>query len=108
MIDLQWHRGFALKQAMDDEDILAELLALFRKSATGDLEKIQIAADSDDAEAAGYAAHSIKGAAASLGISRLQELACEMEKAGRDRNIELIRQKIPILQAMINKLAALK
>ena len=89
MVDLQWDRAFALEQAADDEEVLAELLDLFHTSSASDLEKINNAMDSNDPEELMKAAHSMKGAAASLGVEAVRELAYEIETAGRDGNIEV-------------------
>lgn len=108
MSDLQWSREFALEQAGDDEEILAELIDLFRESVASDLAKIKAAVNSGDPDGAGFAAHSIKGAAASLGVEGIRQLAHEMEKAGRDGDVGLIQQKLPHLETMIGLLSELK
>ena len=89
MVDLQWDRAFALEQAADDEEVLAELLDLFNTSSSSDMEKIYLALDEADPEALMKAAHSMKGAAASLGIGGVRALAYEIETAGREGSLEV-------------------
>jgi HPt (histidine-containing phosphotransfer) domain-containing protein len=89
MVDLQWDRAFALEQSADDEEVLAELLDLFNTSSSSDLDKIHLALDEADPEALMKAAHSMKGAAASLGIDGVRELAYELETAGREGSLEV-------------------
>lgn len=108
MVDLQWSREFALEQSGEDEDILAELLDLFRESAASDVEKIKEGLSAGDSEAAGDAAHSIKGAAASLGVEGIRLVSYEMEKAGRDGDVETVKQKLPELEALVAQLSDLK
>lgn len=108
MVDLQWSREFALEQSGDDEEILAELLDLFRESAASDVEKIKEGLSSGNPVAAGDAAHSIKGAAASLGVEGIRQISYEMEKAGRAGDVEIVKQKLPELEAFVAQLSDLK
>ncbi len=83
MSDLQWNKKFALEQAGDDQDLLTELLDLLRSSARGDLQKIKASLKVGDGDGVADAAHSIKGASASLGFEGLRAVAYEFEKRGR-------------------------
>jgi len=105
MATLQWDRAFALEQAGDDEEMLAELLDLLRSSSADDLARIKAAMAAGDASGMGDGAHSIKGAAASLGIEQLAILAETMEKAGRSGDIEGASMLVPPLETMIDELA---
>ena len=83
MNELLWNREFALEQTGGDEELLDELLALFRDSSAQDYEQLCRAAEANDADGVVAAAHSIKGAAASLGIEAVRQLALEMESRAR-------------------------
>ncbi|MFZ5776109.1 MAG: Hpt domain-containing protein [Thermodesulfobacteriota bacterium] len=83
MTELEWDRVFALEQAGEDEEILAELLTLFRESSLADLNKIKEGIAREDPRGMADAAHSIKGAAASLGIEAIRKVAAEIEQTGR-------------------------
>lgn len=107
MADLQWDRAFALEQAGDDEELLAELLDLLRSSGQDDLERIKAAMTGGDPMAMGDAAHSIKGAAASLGVETLRSLAHDLEKAGRNGDLVGAARLLPDLEAMLDRLAAI-
>lgn len=87
MDNLDWDREFALEQAGDDEEMLAELLLLFRDSSTNDLARMREALAKNDGPALADAAHSIKGASASLGVEGIRKLAAEIEKAGRQGDL---------------------
>ena len=104
MTDLEWNREFALEQAGDDEEILAELLDLFRETSATDLSKIKDGVNSGNPEAAGDAAHSIKGAAASLGFEAIRQLAYDIETAGRNSDLNAIAEKIAELEMLIAQL----
>ena len=107
-MSLQWDRNFALEQAGDDDELLAELLDLLRMSSAGDLEKIKEAAAAGDAEAMGDAAHSIKGAAASMGVVVLRDVAYEIEKKGRDGDLAGAAGYVTELQELVAALDSLK
>ena len=83
MDDLLWDRSFALEQTGEDLELLEELLDLLRSSSMSDLKKIKAGLAADDGEALADAAHSIKGAAASLGVEGLRAVSHDIEKKGR-------------------------
>ena len=83
MANLQWNKAFALEQSGDDIELLRELLDLLKSTSISDLEKIKTGLGQDDGEAVADAAHSIKGAAASLGAEGLRAAAYDIEKKGR-------------------------
>ena len=83
MADLDWDRNFALEQAGDDEEMLAELLVLFHESSASDLARINDGLAAADPVAVADAAHSIKGASASLGVEGVRKVAAELEKKSR-------------------------
>ncbi len=88
MPGINWDRAFALEQAADDEDLLAELVDLFHTSSADDFVQINNSLSELDPEGAGDAAHSIKGAAASLGIEGIRQVAAAIERAGRAGDID--------------------
>jgi HPt (histidine-containing phosphotransfer) domain-containing protein len=58
---------------VDDDELLQELLTIFKDSSAGDMESLKQAVANDDATAARSFSHSIKGAAASaLALSRFE------------------------------------
>ncbi len=87
MTELLWNREFALEQTAGDEELLEELLTLFRDSSAEDYASLCAAADAGDADGVVAAAHSIKGAAASLGIEGVRQLALEMESKAREGDV---------------------
>ncbi len=104
MADLQWNRSFALEQAGDEEEVLTELLDLFRQSCAADLGKIKQGLQERKSQEIADAAHSIKGAAASLGIEGIRQIAYAMEKAGREERLEKVNRDLSDLESMISAL----
>lgn len=107
MSDLLWNKDFALEQTAGDEELLEELLILFKDSSASDLDLLQKAIDSDDAAGIVSAAHSLKGASASLGVEGIRALATEMESAAREGQTSVAREKISQMSSLIDLLAAL-
>jgi len=101
MADALWDRDFALEQAADDEELLAELIDLFHDSSASDLAAIKEGALSADTAAIGDAAHSIKGASASLGIEGIRSVAADIEKAGRAGDLEKAKSYLPMLEELL-------
>lgn len=103
MADLEWDRNFALEQSGDDEEMLAELLVLFHDSSASDLARINEGLTAEDAVAVADAAHSIKGASASLGVEGVRKVSAELEKKGRAGDLsqgrELAAQLATLLKA---------
>lgn len=107
MSDLQWDRNFALEQTAGDEELLEELLDLFRDASKGDLEQLKTAVEAGDASSIVTAAHSLKGASASLGIEGIRELAAAMESAARDGSVDVAKDNLGSMTAMLDQLNSL-
>lgn len=106
MSDLLWNKAFAQEQSGDDPELLAELLTLLDDTSQEDLAKIKAGLAANDGDALADAAHSIKGAAASLGVEGLQKIAYDFEKKGRAGQLADI--DIAQLEDLVGQLATLK
>lgn len=104
MADLQWNKAFALEQTAGDEELLEELLTLFQDSSTSDLELLRQAVAVGDAAGIVRAAHSLKGAAASLGIEGVRQVAAEMEADARQNSITIAQEKLSIMADLLGQL----
>lgn len=107
MNKLKWNKGFALEQAADDAELLQELLEIFKDSFSEDFRRIEEGFDNSLPFQVNAAAHSIKGAAASLGIQGIKEVATAIEEDSRAGNLEVTRKELPLLKALLNELLAL-
>jgi histidine phosphotransfer protein HptB len=104
MAGLRWNKEFALEQAADDTELLQELIDVFKESCTNDYNLIRVGVENGDAGQIADAAHSIKGAAASLGFDGLRGLALEIEKDGRAGRTEVARQRLNELEELLLEL----
>lgn len=107
MVTLKWDKNFALDQTADDEELLKELLEIFKDSFQSDLQIITQGLAENSASKISAAAHSIKGAAASLGFLGINEIAMQVEKDSRDGGLAVAREKIEDLQNLLTKIQAL-
>jgi HPt (histidine-containing phosphotransfer) domain-containing protein len=103
---LKWDKEFALEQAADDAELLEELLEIFKESLQSDLQLIEQGLAEESAVKIMGAAHSIKGAAASLGILGIQEIATEVEEDSRAGGVDVGREKLEVLQSLLAELQA--
>lgn len=104
---LKWNKAFALEQAADDAELLQELLDIFKSSFASDLQLIKDGvAGSDSSQVAG-AAHSIKGAASSLGIDGIAELVKQIEEEAKGGGIATAKENLDQLDEMLAEINTL-
>jgi len=106
MGDLQWDKGFAEEQSGGDLELMEELLTLLDESTQSDFMKIKDGLAAGDSKAVADAAHSIKGAAASLGVEGLRDVAYDLEKMGRQDMLADI--DLAALEDLVGQLGTLK
>jgi histidine phosphotransfer protein HptB len=106
-MDLRWNREFAMGQVDNDEELLTELLAIFKGSAASDLAALAHAVALDDPVKARGPAHSIKGAAASLGLEAIRDMAAAMEKDCREGSITVTMENLTQLESLLKMAAEL-
>ncbi len=107
MNGLKWDKAFALEQAADDMELLQELLEIFKTSLQSDLQLIeQGLAEGSPAKISG-AAHSIKGAAASLGILGIHEIATQIEVDSQAGGLDIAREKFELMRSLLAELQTL-
>ena len=101
MPSLNWNQEYALEQTAGDKELLQELLSLFKTSFAADLKKIERAIKDNNPHDLATAAHSIKGAAASLGIEGVRSLALELEKKGLNGSLDALNGEITGLKELL-------
>lgn len=105
---LDWDRQFALEQAAEDTELLQELIDIFKDSFNSDMGLLKEGLREEGGAAKiCRAAHSIKGAAASLGIKGIHRLAMSIEEESRNGGVSLARENLTLLEAMGEELAKL-
>jgi HPt (histidine-containing phosphotransfer) domain-containing protein len=77
-----------VKRVMGDRDFMRELLADYLQQLPGQIEAIREAVKAEDAEAVTQKAHTLKGASANMGASRIAEIAFGLEQIGRDDRLQ--------------------
>jgi len=82
------------------------LAELFVDTALSDLDKTAAAMETQDAETAARAIHSIKGAAGNLGFMNLYETAKRIEGNARSGQFDAIREPLERLREQIREIAA--
>jgi signal transduction histidine kinase/DNA-binding response OmpR family regulator len=80
--DAQFDSDDLLDRLMGDEDLAKRLAGAFVSSMPGQLAALAQAIGNSDADATRFVAHTIKGVAANLGCSELQDLASAVERMG--------------------------
>ncbi|MCP3887344.1 MAG: Hpt domain-containing protein [Desulfobulbaceae bacterium] len=104
---LKWDKDFAMEQAADDTELLAELITIFKDSLKSDIAIVEVGLSESSAEKICSAAHSIKGAAASLGIQGINEVATAIEEDSRAGGITIAQEKVTDLHQMLAELLLL-
>lgn len=104
MAGLRWNKDFALEQAADDTELLRELIEIFKESCTNDFNLIRAGVENCNAAQISSAAHSIKGAAASLGLEGIKDVALEMEKDSREGGIDVAKNCLADLENLLAEL----
>lgn len=107
MTELDWNKGFALEQAADDAELLAELLEIFKDSSKNDLALIKQGIKEENSEQVGGAAHSIKGAAASLGINGITNVTKIIEEDCRAGQLNVAKEMLVDLENLLEQLGKL-
>lgn len=107
MAQLNWDTKFAMEQAADDVDLFAELLEILKQACDADIRAIKAGLRVSSAKQVYRAAHSMKGAAASLGVAEIHELALAMELDARDGSLVMAEALYDRLEALIEELQKL-
>lgn len=104
---LKWNKAFALEQAADDAELLQELLDIFKSSFASDLQQMKNGLAGNDASQVAGAAHSIKGAASSLGIEGIAELVKKIEEEAKGGGVATAKENLEQLDEMLAEINAL-
>jgi HPt (histidine-containing phosphotransfer) domain-containing protein len=97
-------RELALDRLGGDEELLDEIMALFRRECPGLLGKLQDAVEHQDARAVMEAAHSMKGSLATLGAEEGAMLALDLEIMGRNSRLDGSTEALLRLERMLREL----
>lgn len=104
---LNWNRDFALEQAADDQELLQELIDIFKTSFADDLGELRVGLDTGNSGQVAGAAHSIKGASSSLGMEGIARLAKQIEDDSKNGDITSAKKLLSQLELMLEEVRAL-
>jgi len=97
-------RAGMLNRLMDDEELMDLVIQEFLKDMPHQIEELRGLIDRKDWHAAGRKAHLIKGAAANVGGEALRAVALDMEKAGKNKDLDHLAARIDELQLQFARL----
>ena len=83
------------------------LLEMFVKTSRGDLERIELALETGPPETGTASAHSLKGAALGLGLTRISQSAYNLEQHLEAGQREEARRELQAIGTALDKLSAL-
>jgi HPt (histidine-containing phosphotransfer) domain-containing protein len=90
-----------------DRSMIVELFDVFLTTSEADLAQLRSAVVDENPDRVVEAAHSIKGAAMSLGLIHLSRLALEIEYVARSGTIQGIAEQLPELAIRLQEIARL-
>ncbi len=90
-------RAGLLDRAMDDEDLVQELITIFLKDTPKQIEELVSAIENDETQKAARIAHRIRGAAANMSAESLRELANRIETLSNAGDLPALMTIIPLL-----------
>jgi two-component system, sensor histidine kinase and response regulator len=89
------------RQTGGDADLRAQIIQMFLEDCPMRAQEIRAAVDGNDAPALVSAAHALKGSAAYLCASIVRARAADLERAGRERNLDAARALLADLDAAV-------
>ena len=87
-------REGGLRRVGGDHEIYDELMELFMENSTSQIEQLKEAVKNKEADSIEKVAHSIKGAAANLGVLLVQQSAFELEQIGSGSKLDMADQSL--------------
>jgi two-component system sensor histidine kinase/response regulator len=97
-------RSLALARVDGDESLLADLAKLFCEESPAMMAAIEEAVSAKDSERLQRAAHSLKGAAATLSAQKAFEAALSLERLGRSGDLSQVEKAYALLEMQVQRL----
>ncbi len=101
---LNWDKEFALEQTAHDAELLEELIDIFKESYKSDFALIKEGIQKGNSQQIYSAAHSIKGASASLGIDGIKDIALIVEIDSKKGSLQVAIEKVQELEDLLVEL----
>jgi len=93
-----------MSRLMSDVDLGRSVIGVFLEDMPKQISELKSLIGQGEAKQAGAQAHKIKGAAANIGGVALQQVAFEMEKAGKARNLDAVEMGMIELEKEFRRL----
>ena len=97
-------RQAALKRLDNDHELYDEICEIFQGDAPEIVKRLKDAIESGEILVATRHAHSLKSVSANIGATAMSELAHQAEIAGRDANLQAMREQIPLIEQQLTEL----
>lgn len=88
-----------------EEDEFLEMMDLFIKTCCSDLNQLEAAISRGDAPQVAKSAHSIKGAAANLGLMEIYEVAKKTEIEARENRLDGVTEMVETIKEKVDLIA---
>ncbi|MES9882432.1 MAG: response regulator [Sedimenticola sp.] len=96
--------GDISKRLMGDEDLIRTIAEAFLTDMKVQIDELKVLVSSENVEQATAQAHKIKGASANVSGMALSAHAQMMEEAGKEGDLEIIREGLPELESRLAQL----
>ncbi len=90
-----------LDRTMNDRGLATEIAEAFLADAPLLFTQLTAAIAAGNSESAGKLAHTLKGSSANMGGEVLSQIAAEMQAAGKENNLRLLKQLLPSAEASL-------
>ncbi|HYA93045.1 MAG TPA: Hpt domain-containing protein [Thermodesulfobacteriota bacterium] len=97
-------KTLAKKSALEEDEFL-ELASLFLKTSSSELNELQAAIEKGDAQKVAGLAHSVRGAAVTLGLTEIFEYAKKVEANARVNNLNGAMRLVRSIQEELDRIA---
>jgi HPt (histidine-containing phosphotransfer) domain-containing protein len=101
---IHWNHAAALQRVDGDAALLGELIGIFFQDCPNQIDNLMQSLARQDCALLRQTAHTLKGSLGYLGACEAEELAREIERAGRDADLARAEQLVAGLRAHIEML----
>jgi HPt (histidine-containing phosphotransfer) domain-containing protein len=102
----QVDRASLLERVEGDQELLAEMIHLFREDIPQLLDAMRNALQQGDMTSLERSAHSMKGAAGNLSANVVVDAALRLEHSAKNRDVESSKANLATLQSAVDRLLA--
>ena len=92
-----------LVNRMGDVAVVKEVMPIFLQDSRDQLEKLSEAVKSGDSQGIQFSAHAIKGAGRNMGAQESSDIACQLECAGRENDLQRAKLLFDELKTELEK-----